>query len=595
MVPDLDAPALSIKPGEPWVLLDDARDGGTGTLFTRPTHQLTAEWREDVPELLAALDRVAADGRIAAGWLAYEAGRPPGAPDQPNGGPLGWFGVFDAGEAIADVTARLPPAAGAAVVSLTPEIGRDEYNAMFDTVAEAIRAGTVYQANLTFGSAVAVAGDPLALYHRLRARAAAEFCAIVWTGDRLILSFSPELFVERAGARLTARPMKGTAARSDDPAADRARARALAADPKQLAENRIIVDLIRNDLSRVSLAGSVRVEDAFAVECYPTVHQMTSTVRATAGQRVRASDVLAALFPCGSITGAPKIAAQELLAAIEPSPRGVYCGAIGRVGPGDRLALSVAIRTLELAPLSPIAGRHQARLGLGSGVVADSTAAAEWAECLLKGRFVGEARPAFDLIETMRYDPEGGVARLDRHLARLGASAAALGFAFDRHAVRNELQAATFGRPSAARVRLLLARSGAVAVELGPLPEPPARGWRVALAPMTVPATDLRRVHKTTDRTFYDRPKRESAADEVVFVDGGQITEGSITSVFVERGGRLVTPPLAAGLIPGVLRAELLADDRAVEGQLEPGDLTEGLWLGNSVRGLTQARLAPVS
>ena len=594
MAADLDARVLSIKPGEPWVLLDDARAGGLGTLFTRPVDQLTAEWGEDVPDLLAALDRVAADGRIAAGWLAYEAGRPADGAER-AAGPLGWFGVFDAGEAVSDVPARLPPAAGAAVVSLTPEVGRGDYDSMFDTVAEAIRAGTVYQANLTFGSAVAIAGGPLALYHRLRTRAAAAFCAIVWTGDRLILSFSPELFVERDGDRLTARPMKGTAARSGDPVVDRARAAALAADPKQMAENRMIVDLIRNDLSRVSAAGSVRVEDAFAVERYPTVHQMTATVRATASSGVGASDVLRALFPCGSITGAPKIAAQTLLGEIEAGPRGVYCGAIGRVGPGDRMALSVAIRTLELSPFAPDAGLHSARLGLGSGVVADSAAAAEWAECRLKGRFVEDAGPAFDLLETMRYDADTGLARLDRHLARLRDSAAALGFAFDRHAVRNELQAATFGRPMAARVRLLLSRSGAVAIELGPLPLPPADQWRAALAPMSVPATDLRRAHKTTDRAFYDRPRRASGADEVVFVAGGRITEGSITSVFVERGGRLLTPPLSTGLIPGVLRAELLADGRAVEHELSPGDLAKGFWLGNSVRGLTRARLTPVA
>ena len=309
---------------------------------------------------------------------------------------------------------------------------------------------------------------------------------------------------------------------------------------------------------------------------------------------MRTSDVLGALFPCGSITGAPKIAAQALLATVEAGPRGVYCGAIGLVGPGDRLALSVAIRTLEFPALSPGAGDHRARLGLGSGVVADSTADGEWAECLLKGRFVADAGPAFDLIETMRFDPEGGIARLDRHLARMEASAAALGFAFDRHAVRNELQAATFGRTGAGRVRLLLARSGAVAVEIAALPPPPSGPWRVALAPHSVPATDLRRAHKTTDRAFYDRPRLEGAADEIVFVEDGRVIEGSITSVFVERAGRLITPPLSAGLIPGVLRAELLESGRVCESIVTPQQLGVGFWLGNSVRGLTPARLTPV-
>ena len=432
--------------------------------------------------MLAALEEATGQGRVAAGWLAYEAASGLGLPTMAASGamPLGWFGVFDAPKPVTDLAELLPPEGGGIVVGgeAHPDRTPADYAAAFGTVAEAIRAGTVYQANLTIPANAAIVGDPLSLYARLRRAAAAPFGAILWTGERLVLSFSPELFFEWRDGVLIARPMKGTAPRRADPAADRAEARALADDPKQRAENLMIVDLLRNDLSRVARVGSVAVESLFAVESYPTVHQMTSTVTAEARGDATFGNLIRALFPCGSITGAPKRAAVGLLAGVEDRARGVYCGAIGRVGPGRAARLSVAIRTLEIACAGAPGEGMAARIGLGSGIVADSELTAEWAECLLKGRFLAAAAPDFDLIETLGYDPERGCERLDAHIARLAASAAALGFACDRHAVRNELQAATFGRTEPALVRLLLARGGAVAIELRPSRHPaphPAR------------------------------------------------------------------------------------------------------------------------
>ena len=582
---------LKLEPDAPWVLLDDARPGGAGQLFRAPAEVLEAADGAALPGVLRAVDGRAAGGAVVAGMLAYEAG----AALAGDGigvaldAPLAWFGVFDRAEAVLDVAALLPDGRGGAVVGVALEWGEDRYRAAFDRVTDAIRAGTVYQANLSVPARVNIAGEPLAVYARLRVETAAPHSAIVWTGERLVLSFSPELFVERVGDRLTARPMKGTAARAADPAADRAAAVALAADPKQRAENRMIVDLIRNDLAQVAEAGSVAVPEQFAAERYPNVWQMTSTVTARARPGADLPALLTALFPCGSITGAPKREARGLIVEVEGRARGVYCGAIGRVGPGRDVALSVAIRTLSLTA-APAGEVSRATMELGSGVVADSTARGEWAECRLKGRFVDRARPAFDLIETMLARPDTGVERLDGHLARLGRSAAALGFAFDRHAARNELQVALFGLAAPTRVRLLLARSGALAVELAPAPERQDE-LTFAFVPMTLPATDLRRWHKTTDRAHYDDPRRASGAEEVVFLDAeARVTEGSFTSVFVERDGQLVTPPAALGLIPGVLRERLLADGRAVEGELWPADLVGTVWLGNSVRGLMKAR-----
>jgi para-aminobenzoate synthetase / 4-amino-4-deoxychorismate lyase len=295
--------------------------------------------------------------------------------------------------------------------------------------------------------------------------------------------------------------------------------------------------------------------------------------------------MIRALFPCGSITGAPKLRAMGVIAEVETSPRDVYTGSIGRIDPGGQdAAFNVAIRTLHVTGSS-------ARLGLGSGIVADSQPPAEWAECLAKGAFVASDR-RFDLIETMAFDPMEGVRRLDAHLARMKASAETFGFAFDRHAARNELQAATFRLREPSRVRLLLARSGAMAIESAPMAPAPLMPVDVVIAPLPVSPHDFRLRHKTTDRAFYDQARRDGGVFETVFVDGnGHITEGSFTNVFVERDGTLLTPPLTHGLLGGILRNELVLDGRAQEADLRAEDLTQSFFIGNSLRGLLPARL----
>jgi para-aminobenzoate synthetase/4-amino-4-deoxychorismate lyase len=278
---------------------------------------------------------------------------------------------------------------------------------------------------------------------------------------------------------------------------------------------------------------------------------------------------------------------MEIISALEPSPRGVYTGSIGRVAPGGEAGFNVAIRSLVIE-----AGQSCARMGLGSGIVADSRAGDEWRECLAKGAFVADPEKRFDLIETMRFDPREGMPDLERHLARMKASADALGFPFDRHDARNELQAVTFRLPGVSRVRLMLSPSGAVAVEVRPLEPGPDAPVDVAIVSLPVSSDDFRLRHKTSDRSFYDEARRAAGTFEVVFSDdAGFLTEGSFTNLFVERDGILVTPPLARGLLPGVLRARLIEEGRAVEGDLVAADLAAGFLLGNALRGLIQARL----
>lgn len=587
----------------PFVLLDDARAEGAAAarLFVDPVEVLGAHSAAEVPALLAALEAAAARGLHAAGYLSYEAGkglapawRGP-AEVEVGDAPLAWFGLFEKVERIdaGAVPGLLPDPASAWIGRPRPRVGRGDYMAAIEAVLDLIRAGDIYQANFTFRADVPVAGNPLAVHARLRRTARAGYGGVIWTGEQAIVSHSPELFFALRDGQVMARPMKGTAARLADAAADAAAARDLAADPKQRAENLMIVDLIRNDLSRVAVPGSVAVPDLFRVESFPTVHQLVSDVSARLPAGAGAVDILRAAFPCGSITGAPKVRAMEIIDVLEEGARGLYTGSIGFIEPGGDAAFNVAIRTLVFPPQSGLRnGAMCATLGLGSGIVADSVPAEEWRECLAKGEFVGVAGESFDLIETMLFDPVEGVQRLEGHLARMKASAADLGFTFDRHGARNSLQSATFRLRSAARVRMRLARSGALAIEVSPLPRLAELPVPVAVRPAPMAADDFRLMHKTSLRALYDAARHESGAAEVVFVDEpGFVTEGSWSNIFVERDGQLLTPPLALGLLPGVLRAELIEKGRAVESHLRLADLEGGFFIGNSLRGLVPARL----
>lgn len=571
----------------PFVLLDDARPGGADArLYRDPMRIVAADAPEEVRPALAALDAARREGLHAAGYLAYEAGHAlePKLATPATSGPLLWFGLFEGYEALAadDVPALLPNPGGAWIGRPRPGISRADYDAAFARVHDWIEAGDIYQANLSFRASVRVAGDPLAAYAAIRGRAAAGYGGIVWTGADWLLSFSPELFFALRGGELIARPMKGTTPRGATPEEDAAAKATLAADAKQRAENLMIVDLMRNDLTRIAEPGSVKVPELFKVETYPTLHTMVSTVSARLAAGTSIGDVLAATFPCGSITGAPKIRAMEVIGAVEPDPRGPYTGSIGRIDADGDAAFNVAIRTLHLPD-----GGETASIGLGSGVVADSRAGEEWDECLAKGAFLTRGQRQVDLIETMAFDPAEGIPLLERHLARLKTSAEALGFAFDRHAARNELQAATFRLRGPARVRLLLSRAGNVAIGTAPMPPAPEGPVTVTIVPSQVAPHDFRLTHKTTDRSIY---ARDTDAFETLYVDaGGYLTEGSFTSVFVERDGVLLTPPLTRGILPGVLRAELIETGRAVEAELTPDDLRDGFFIGNALRGLVSA------
>jgi para-aminobenzoate synthetase/4-amino-4-deoxychorismate lyase len=599
--------------GEPFILLDDARSEGAvdAQLFEKPRQLFVARTPPEVDRVLAEADAARREiGGTLAGYIAYEAGFALEAKLQPLAaartgaeGPLVWLGLFDQPAIIpaAEVPQWLADRSQGGATSigpLDPQVSTGAYLDAFDRLQEAIQAGDIYQANLTFRLAGAARGDPVALYAAIRPAAQAGYGGLVFDGNHWLLSFSPELFFALKGRSAKAKPMKGTRPRGRTPEEDEAFKEELAASAKDRAENLMIVDLLRNDLSRVANAGSVRVEKPFEVESYPTVHSMVTTIRATLREGTGAVDMIRALFPCGSITGAPKIRAMELIDEVERDARGAYCGAIGRIGPnpggeGDDAAFNVAIRTIRLTPGEN--EKHHAVLGVGGAIVADSDGMGEWRECLIKAGFVREAAGGHDLIETMRFEPDTGVARLERHLERMKRSAAELGFAFDRHEARNKVQALCFELEAPTRLRLLLSRGGEISLDSSALPLPREGLSECIPLPLPVVPGDWRLRHKTTDRGFYEVARAIATArgaHEALFVrEDGLVTEGSVTNVFVERDGKLLTPPVALGLLPGILRGELLAEGRALEAELTLDDLAAGFFIGNGLRGLLPARL----
>lgn len=581
--------------GGPFVLCEDARSqDGLARLFRGPCETIVAHRLSDVAPALEALRGRMKRGMYAAGWLNYEAGlafeprlMARVGEHADRRGPLAWFGLFDGFRSLSreELADALPDPAGAWVSPPRPRVSRADYGAAFARVRQYIVAGDIYQVNLSYRADLTLLGHPLAAYAQLRDAGRGAWSGVAFDGSNWLISTSPELFFKLRAGEIEAKPMKGTARRHEDPARDRLAAQELRSNEKELAENVMIVDLLRNDISKLARRGSVHVPELFALETYPTLHTLTSTVRGRLRDEYDAVDALRALFPCGSVTGAPKIRAMEIIGELETDSRGPYTGAIGWMSPSGDAEFNVAIRTIAVC-----GGR--AEIGLGSAVVYDSDAESEWRECQVKGAFVSARAPRFDLIETMRFDPPKTVRHLSLHLQRLFKSAGVFGFALDESAVRARIEEAVAGRCESCVVRLRLSPDGAVAVQLKDLPAFADSPVQAALAPLPAASEDFRLRHKTTLRGFYDAPRKEADAEEVVFVDeSGFVTEGSFSNVFVRRDGVLWTPPANRGLLPGVLRTSLLAAGQAQERDLCPADLAGGFYLGNAVRGLVEAQL----
>ena len=492
----------------------------------------------------------------------------------------------------------------AGIAQIKHSVTEAEFHTAIARIHDYIEAGDAYQIDYTYRVRFTAFGGLHGLYRRLRARQPVPFGALIALPDgRAILSLSPELFLRHVGGTLTAQPMKGTAPACDDPVENARRANALAADAKNRAENLMIVDLLRNDLGRVARTGSVSVPALFEVQRFASVLQMTSTVQAALDEQVSLTKLIQALFPCGSITGAPKHRSMQIIRELEPDARGVYCGAIGwfdapmaGAAIGD-FCLSVPIRTLALQPLQN--GVRQGEMGIGSGIVYDSIAADELAECRLKADFLTSLDHAFHLFETMHVSREEGVLysvrHSVRHLQRLKTSADFFGFTFDVDAAHGLLQqhCAQLAPDVPHRLRLALMQSGILQISSSPI-TPLAGKVKVKIAPQRMCADDLFLRHKSSVREVYDAAWRaaeqQGAFDMLFFNETGALTEGGRSNVFIKQAGQWLTPPLEDGVLPGVMRAVLLNDPiwNASERRLTLDDLrgAEAVIVCNALRGV---------
>ena len=589
----------------PLVLLDDSLNHeGNSLVFDNPVDVIECIDTEDVDDAITTIDKACASGLYAAGFLSYELGYllEPKLRHLIHGdrqSPLIWMGLFQEPQRLEfHETPRFIETLAAGnhnVEQLKLTLTKEAYLQAVDRVKAYISAGDVYQINLTFKYLFEFTGNPWSLYASLRQRQRVAHGAFIRTCDFDVLSLSPELFVGVDDGVATVRPMKGTAARGLTPVEDEALRRWLASDEKSRAENLMIVDLLRNDLGRVAEIGTVNVEDLFSVETYPTLHQMTSTVTARWNGEVSASELINNLFPCGSITGAPKVRAMEIIRELETVQRGIYTGAIGMFAPNGDAHFNVAIRTLVIDRMG------HGEMGIGSGIVHDSDSSAEYEECLLKARFLTEPNSPYSLIETMRWQADSGYYLLENHLARLSTSAQHFGIPYDPGSVREALEALATGfTEKTVRVRLLLDQLGEVTLTHVPTSVPkPGDHFTYVFSERPVDSQDLYRYHKTTNRDLldaeYTRLTEATGCDEVLFLnEKGEVTEGSRSNLFVELDGRLVTPPISCGLLDGTLRRSLMdaPDSNIVEQVLLLPDLEKAhrIYLGNSVMGLVEAR-----
>jgi para-aminobenzoate synthetase/4-amino-4-deoxychorismate lyase len=568
----------------PRVRFDDLKGDRGSFVLTGFAEALVAYHVDEVARVVERAERAARAGLWAAGFVAYEAAPAfddalvVAGPDPDL--PLAWFGLF-AGRAKVDAVS-----APAERPLPTWRLGwpPDRYADEVARIREFLGAGETYQVNLTVRARGHIE-DPVGVYGSMARVQSGAYNAFIDTGTHVVLCASPELFFLRDGDALLTRPMKGTTRRGRSSIEDAARAEALTQSTKDQAEHVMIVDLLRNDLGRIAEPGSVVVRSLCDLERYPTVWQLTSTIAAQVPEPTGLIDVFRALFPCGSVTGAPKRRTMQIIAAIEEEPRGVYCGAVGYVEPGGRRSqFAVAIRT---ASVEKSTGR--AVYGAGGGITWGSRPASEWREVAAKCSIVDSRVSAPDLLETLRFDPHDGPVNLARHLQRLSRSADYFDIPFDASVAEAQLRSACDGVDVERRVRIVLENGGGLTVSLSDLPETASAPVRLGLATERVDSRDVSIFHKSADRSRFDalRSAHPDVDDVVMTNERGEVTEATIANLAVRLDGRWWTPPVECGLLPGVERQRLI-DDGVLAERVIPVALlaaAECVAVVNSLRG----------
>lgn len=555
------------------------KQGDWSASFSSPAKILTAASLDEVIPVISAADEEARKGNYVALMLSYEC-----APafdsalltHTATSFPLVWAAVFSSEQSLDLKVAEVSP------VEWSSAVSRNEYNEAIKKIHDFITRGDTYQVNYTFPMVASLTGDALSTYYDLHQAQGAKYSAFLNLGRYKVLSLSPELFFERKGDWVRTKPMKGTVRRGRWPKEDLELANWLANSSKDQAENVMIVDLLRNDLGKVSVPGSVQVSSLFHVERFNTVWQLTSTVESRLREGTNLVELMGALFPCGSITGAPKIRTMEIIRELERYPRGAYTGAIGLLRPGGDCTFNVAIRTIVIDSET-----NDATFGVGGGITIDSTAEREYDECLVKAKFLTTKNKSFDLFESILLE-DGEVFLLERHLARLKSSADFFGFEVELEKARSIMdEIRTSHSKGFWKIKITLSRDGTLtsnAIQI----EGHTKQLQVYLASSPVNSSDRLLYHKTTNRNFYNSQlKAQPNADDLIFFnEKGEVTESSIANLVVELEGQRVTPPISAGLLAGTFRDQLIAEGEIVERRItiEELKIVKEFYLINSVR-----------
>ncbi|MGJ7922649.1 aminodeoxychorismate synthase component I [Neobacillus sp. LXY-4] len=568
---------------EPLLSFEFATSAGVVEPFTfkNPLKIISTSSIEEVLSCMEQVQIAVNHGYYAAGFLTYEsaAAFDPAMKVKPGHAmPLVWFGIFTGPEKL-----ELTSAGTYTLSDWKPSVGKEEYHTSIQYIKAAIESGDTYQTNYTIRLHSQFSGDELAFFTKLKKAQASNYCAYIHTGDHSILSASPELFFHLEGDNITTRPMKGTVKRGNTLAEDEENASWLYRSEKNRAENVMIVDLLRNDLNIVSEPGTVHVPKLYEIEHYPTVHQMTSTIAAKISAETSLVDIFKALFPCGSITGAPKLSTMKIITELESEPREIYCGAIGFITPTREAIFNVPIRTVVIEKKT-----GKATYGVGGGITWDSTAEGEYDEILVKASLLGEDRPEFQLLESFLLN-KGEYFLLEEHLGRLARSAKYFGFAYQERDARNKLtQFAKEHGNSSVKVRFLLSKNGDITIEsqpAGQLGSP----IKAILAEVPVNKHTPFLYHKTTHRDIYSPFQQKKPADVfdvLLWNEDGELTEFTNGNVVLEVDGQFYTPPISSGLLAGTFREKLLKDGDIQEKTLTVADLSKctRIWFINSVR-----------
>ncbi len=553
--------------------------------FLDPADEFVGYEHNEVLPVIEEVSKAVEGGYYAAGFLSYEAAPafdPSHEGKDPEDFPRIWFRTFNT---MVPRGLRPTPSGDFFVSPLEPEITREEYVDKVQGIRKLISSGEVYQVNFTYRLEGKFEGSEASYFHRLCDAESSSYGAYIDCGRYVILSASPELFFHSIGRSISVKPMKGTIRRGDDEVSDRNNRVTLENSPKDRSENLMIVDLMRNDLGRISVPGSVQASSLFEVERYETLYQMVSEIRSTLREDVTIRDLMGSLFPCGSVTGAPKIRSMQIINNLEVSPRKIYSGAIGYLTPYGEAAFNVAIRTAVIDRVS-----KSIIYGTGGGIIHDSIPREEYIESELKSSFIRQVKPSFKLIETILYEPGEGFFLLEEHLVRIEKSASFFGFPFEKRIIVDRLKEEVEAfRDSPMRIRLLLDKGGLLEVESSKMMTPRSDDvHKVHLYEVPVDENSIFLYHKTTVRDFYDYARsRHPDADELLFVNRkGEVTEGTRTNVVIRKEGAYYTPPVESGLLPGTFREKLLERGKISERKLSISDLisAEELFLINSVR-----------